>query len=226
MDNIVYKIINRSNKKYYIGSTYLEDRRMKCHTELYKAAIRQNNNLHLDMFIQGRDEFDIEVLYRTNDTIEASRMESRLIRENKDDKNMYNITLGASGRRVFYQSDIEFIREMYQSKSIYIEEAYNKYYKDIVTFRAFKKVWHGETFKDIKYWVYTPENKAWHFAKGQSRPGDKNGNSKLKLQDVLNIRKRRDLGEDRTCVYMDYQHLGITKSGFNRVWTNKTWTNV
>lgn len=224
--NIVYKITNIKNKRYYIGSTQCEIKRMKTHFLLYEAAWKQNNSLHEDILKYGLKYFNIDILFRTDDVVEASRLESKLIRDNKDGKLIYNKTLGASGRRVFYQSDITFIRNLYKQKDLYIEEAYKKYYKDIVTFRAFKKVWHGETFKDISYDVYTKENKDWHFAKGQSRPGESNGRSILKLEDVREIRKRKSEGEKLDEVYESYKHLGIKRSGFANVWFNRTWTNV
>lgn len=139
---------------------------------------------------------------------------------------MYNKSLGASGRRVFYYSDIKFIRELYNTRTMTTEQAYKTYYKDIVTFRAFKKVWHGETFTDICPEVFTKENKDWYFAKGQSRPCEKNGKSKLTNKDVQEIRKRKLNGEKPKEVYEDYKHKGILYDGFCSVWRGRTWKNI
>lgn len=75
------------------------------------------------------------------------------------------------------------------------------------------------------YEVYTAENKKWHFSKGQSRPGSKNGKSSLKEEDVILIRKRRDNGEDYNIVYKDYKDK-IQTGGFYSIWKNKTWKNL
>lgn len=172
-ENIVYKITNKLNQKYYFGSTSEKDKRMKKHFLLYKDTIKQNNELHKDVKKFGIENFNVEILFSSDNKIETSRMESKLIRENIGDEKMYNKSHGASGRRVFYLSDIEFIRNLYSTKTMTIEEAYERYYKDVVTFRAFKKVWHGDTFKDICSEVFTEENKKWYFSKGQSRPCEK-----------------------------------------------------
>lgn len=225
MEKIVYKITNKINGKYYIGSTKNERKRQMCHYEVYKSATKQNNELHLDILKYGKENFEYEILYSSDDNVQISRIESKLIRENSKDENMYNITLGASGRRVFYKSDIEFIRKLYNEKKLYITEAYEKYFKGIVSFRAFKKVWHGDTFKDIMYEVYTEENKKWHFSKGQSRKGEINGNSSLKTEDIINIRRRKNNNECKEEVFEDYKNI-IGKVGFSYIWNNKTWKHI
>lgn len=139
-ENIVYKITNKTNGKYYFGSTSNKEKRMKTHFLLYLDTIRQNNELHEDIKALGKECFEVEILLKSFDKVEASRFESDIIRKNVGDKQMYNKTYGASGRRVFYYSDIVFIRQLYNTRTMTIEEAYNTYYKDIVTFRAFKKV--------------------------------------------------------------------------------------
>lgn len=222
-NNIVYKITNKINNRFYIGSTKNEHRRMLSHFHLHSCVENQHNKLHMDIKELNEEDFSVEILFESDDMIEVSRMESKLIRENKNNKLMYNKTMGASGRRVFYKSDIIFIRELYGNKSIYINDAYDKYYKDLVTNRSFKKVWHGDTFKDIHYHVYTEENKTWHFAKGQSRPGSKNGKAVLCEDDVLKMRHRRDMGEKFNPVFKDYAHKGICRDGVMSVWNDKTW---
>lgn len=222
---ILYKITNLTNDRYYIGSTKNEDKRFKNHMGVYENAKSQNNELHKEIEELGVENFKIEILYSGSDNVEVSRMESKLIRQNKGDEKMYNKTLGAAGRRVFYESDIVFIRELYDKKELYITEAYDMYYKDVVSFRAFKKIWHGDTFKDIHYDVYNKENKLWHFAKGQSRPAENNGRSKLTKEDVINIRRRRDNNEESKHVFEDYRNL-VSHSVFRKVWKDKSWTSI
>lgn len=143
----VYKITCLKNNKFYIGSTYLYDVRLNVHFGriswdcIYDYMISEPNVIFKeDLNKYGFDNFKFEKICESEDKIEISRLESKIIRENSKNPLLYNITLGASGRRVFYESDIIFIRKLYDSKKMHINEAYNLYYKNIVTHRAFKKV--------------------------------------------------------------------------------------
>ena len=219
----LYKITNKINNRYYIGSTNNYEFRMKSHIE--KIGYFENHQeLYLDFLKYGTDVFIFEKLYESEDKIEVSRMESKTIRENMDDPLIYNNMKGASGRRVLREDDIIFIRDLYAKKELYIFEAYDKYYKNIITFRAFKKAWHGDTFKDIHYDVYTPENKKWHFSKGQSRQGEVNRSAIYTEEEVLDIRRRRDNGESRSEVRKIYPKG--TKECFYSIWNNKNWKHL
>lgn len=172
-------------------------------------------------------DFDIEIIKETSDIIEASRLESFLIRNFKNKELLYNSTLGAAGRRVFNDEDIIFIRNLYQEKKLYISDAYEMYYKSKVTFRAFEKVWHGDTFKDISYHVYTKENKDWHFSKGQSRPGNINGRSIFKEKEVIEIRKLKNSGLDFSEVKSMYNDKNdLAPNAFKGIWNYTTWKHI
>lgn len=224
MLNTVYKITNKVNGRFYIGSTHDLEYRLKVHFT-HKRASRVESDFYRDIDVFKKGNFKVESLLETEDSVLASREESRLIRENMGDELLYNKMVGASGRRVFYESDIIFIRELYNSKKLYINEAYEMYYKNIVSHRAFKKVWHGDTFKDTHYEVYTEENKAFHFALGQSRRGEINGKAVYKEFQVLDIRQRKKRGEDKQSVYKDYEYLNA-RGGFDMIWINKNWKYI
>lgn len=223
--NLIYKIINTKNNRFYIGSTEYEYRRFLNHFNLHDVCLNQNNDLHRDIMKYGKECFDVEILFRIEDRIKASRIEGKLIRENKDNLLLYNIVPGSSGRKVFYDDDIKLIRQLYSEKRLTCQEAYDRYFKEDVTRRAFEKAWFGESYKNIMYEVYTDENKSWHFSKKQSRPGEKNPNSKFKECDVIDIRTRQKLGEDKKSVYKDYIHVN-SKVGFDSIWKNRTWKNI
>lgn len=75
--------------------------------------------------------------------------------------------------------------------------------------------------------VFTKENKKWYFAKGQSRPNEKNGRSILTKEDVIDIRLRKEKGENKKDVFKSYENRGITLSGgFSSIWSGKTWKNI
>lgn len=172
-------------------------------------------------------DFDIEIIKETDDIVEASRLESYLIRNFENKSLLYNSSLGASGKRVFKEDDIIFIRNLYQEKRLYISDAYEKYYKDKVTFRAFKKVWHGDTFKDISQHVYTDENKRWHFSKGQSRPGNTNGRAVFSEEEVIEIRKLKNSGLDFNEVKNMYNDKNQTAPlAFKGIWNYTTWKHI
>lgn len=223
---IVYKITNTTNNKFYFGSTSDFEFRMFTHNKYSHCNFTKlHKELYEDILSLGFDKFNIEKIDECEDIVKSSRLESSLIRQNIGNPLMYNVSLGASGRRVFYEEDIRFIRKLYKSKEIYIEDAYDNFYKDIVTFRAFKKVWHGETFKDISYDVYTEENKSFHFKHGQSRVGEVNGTSKYTEKEVLEIRKRKQNGETKASVYKDFEYKNA-RGGFEGIWLNQTWKHL
>lgn len=225
---ILYKITNKINNKYYIGSTSEYNKRMQTHIligikeEGNSNKVSDKQDLYHDLDKYGLESFDFEILATSKDKVVISRLESKFIRENYNDKLSYNISKGASGRRVLYKEDVEFIRELYNERKLTIDEAYNKYYKGIITHRAFKKAWFGDTFKDVKYEVYNDENKAWHFAQGQSRKGEQNGSSKYTEKEVISIRNRRDNGEKLNDVWKDYKDKSL-KVTFRDIWNNKSW---
>lgn len=226
----LYKIVCNVNNKFYIGSTSDFDVRLSehignCKNEKYKVHYKRCPKLYDDIINLGFENFTYIKLYESEDKIEISRKESKLIRENIGNELMYNNVLGASGRRVLSDEDVCFIRDLYASKTIYIKEAYDIYYKDIITYRAFKKCWHGDTFPDIHYDVYTKENKEWHFSKGQSRPGEKNRASKYTEEEVISIRKRRDSGESKADVWKDYKGRSHRNS-FYAIWYDRNWKHL
>lgn len=221
----VYKITNVVNKRYYIGSTSNIEDRFSVHMSEDSKDKYPSNDFYKDIHTYGRDKFRIDIIYECKDIIEASRIESELIRSNKNDELIYNKMMGASGRRVFSDKDIIFIRNIYESKTMYIQEAYDEYYDEVVSFRAFKKAWHGDTFKDISYHVYTEENKRFHFSLGQSRKGEINRSAIFTEGDVIDIRTRKSKGEDKKSVKDDYAHLNAPH-GFDGIWRGDNWKHV
>lgn len=225
MKNIVYEIRNKKNGKFYIGSTEAPESRLRVHLDVIGNVVNQKNELHNDIKIYGKESFTTIIIKETYDKIEASRLESALIRENKDNHLCYNISQGASGRRVFYDSEIEFIRILYGECKMIGSEVYEKYFKDKVTERAFSKVWNGGTFKNICYDVYTNENKLWHSSKSRSLAGEKNGMAIITEEDVIFIRTQKKNGKSRFEVYDLYKDR-LTRGSFECVWYNQNWKHV
>ena len=225
MKNIVYKITNNITGEIYFGSTEHQNIRMREHFGFPERNSKQNNKLHSDILNLGKDNFSVEILFETGDKIESSRVESNLIRENIGNDMCYNISCGASGRRVFYDSEIVFIRELYGECRMIGSEVYDKYFKDKVTERAFSKVWNGETFKDICYHVYNSNNKSWHSSKSRSLSGEKNGMAIITEDDVRFIRTQKKNGRTRFEIYEFYKDK-LTKGSFECIWYNQNWKHV
>lgn len=72
--------------------------------------------------------------------------------------------------------------------------------------------------------VYTAENKLFH-SHNTGNKGVKNGRVLVTEQDVINIRKRKLLGETRANVYQDYKDK-IKLGGFDSIWYGMTWKTV
>lgn len=225
MKNIVYKIINKTDGKFYFGSTKNLEKRIDVHFNPLSGSERQHNNLHKDIEKLGKENFIVEIVCETSDDIEAARIEGAMIRDNTDNVLCYNIANGSSGRRVFYDSEIIFIRKLYEMCEMIGSEVYEKYFYDKVTPRAFSKVWNGETFKDIYYHVYTEDNKSYHASKSRSLAGAKNGMAILTEEDVRNIRQKRKDGLSRIDVYEEYSNL-LTRGSFECVWYYSNWKHI
>ena len=55
--------------------------------------------------------------------------------------------------------------------------------------------------------------------------GSNNGNSKTSEEDVLNIRIRKNNGEQKKTVYMDYKDK-ISERNFKAIWLYQTWKHI
>ena len=58
-----------------------------------------------------------------------------------------------------------------------------------------------------------------------NQDGVLNHMAKFTEEEIISIRKRRDNGENKECVYMDYSDR-VLKQSFDKIWDNKSYKNI
>ena len=93
------------------------EQRIKAYYKISRyKKVQPNNELYQDIRKYGEENFIVEILFENENIVEASRYESNIIKENIKDPLIYNKSIGASGRKVLRDTDIVFIRDLYQKK--------------------------------------------------------------------------------------------------------------
>lgn len=228
----IYKIENKISKKCYIGLSINIEKRIKDHFS--KAFIKDkeyNKSLYRAIRKYGKENFNSTIL---EECLQEELFEKEIYYINKYNSyyNGYNETLGGEGvitnsgekhsRHKLTEKEVIDIRKRYNNKERN-SEVY-EIYKDKIGRSGFQKIWNGYTWKNVMFEVYTKENKEFHRQNTGSK-GSANHKSKVNEQDVLDIRQRRNLGEDKNEVFEDYK-IYIKRPGFNQIWNNTTWKNI
>lgn len=235
----IYKVTNKINNKIYIGCSKNIRKRWtdhKCNSH------NPNDNSYNTKFYRalrkyGIENFTHEVLEEcTEDVLFEKEIQYIKDFNSTDDNIGYNTSIGgdASGlnnsgenhaNHKLLEIDVIDIRTLYAKKEKSSREVYEELYSDRINWTGFRKIWNGYTWKNIMMDVYTKENKEWHKLKSNSRSGSKNGSTLLTENDVLDIRTRRNSGEDRSSIYDDYKKK-ISRKGFGFIWNDNTWKNI
>lgn len=227
----IYKITNLINGHSYIGKSVDIIKRWTTHkTNAFNINSKEYDKvLYVAIRKYSLDNFKFEVL---EETIDFEEREKYWIAYYDTFNHGYNETIGGEignmqhgenhSNAKLSKQDVIDIRDAYNNHER-CKEVYLKY-QDRIQFNGFHKIWKGETWKNVHMDVYTLENKEFHkHNTGQS--GSSNGRSKLKEEDVYNIRLRKKNGETCQQVYQDYQHL-ITKGSFENVWGGYNWKHI
>jgi len=192
---LIYKITNTINLKLYIGLTTVS---LKERWSGHKAAANNGTNKHLynSMRYYGIDKFKIEEIDQAKTLQELGEKERYYIKlyETQNPDKGYNLTAGgernqydANPRARLSLDEVIQIREIYSMCELSCKDCW-EIYKDKISFSAFQKVWEGTTWKGILDEVYTSEALSIQKTK-RSLPGEKNPNSILSNEEVLEIRK-------------------------------------
>lgn len=234
----IYKITNKENSKVYIGCSKNIKKRWYDHKS---NSHNKNDNCYETKFYRamrkyGTDGFTYEVLEECTEDIMYEREKYYIKKFNStDDEFGYNISNGgdASGldnsgenhaNHKLTEQDVRDIRTLYAKKEMSSKEAY-ELYSERINWTGFSKIWNGYTWNKVMMDVYTEENKKWHKSKSCSRSGSNNRSSLLNESDVLDIRTRRNLGEERESIYADYKDK-ISRNGFGFVWNDVNWKHI
>lgn len=230
----VYKITNNINGKCYIGASKDIEKRFKEHKNSFNKPSLYEKTLYVAFRKYGIENFSFEVLEETSEET-MFILEKHWIKYYKSFYEGYNDTLGGEGGyapgelnnlSLLKDEDIISIRTSYKNKESRIE-VYQAY-KDKISFSGFCAIWIGSNWKHIMSEVYTDELKDYHMrhaSKKGHNSGEANGQAKLSVEEVTNIRMRKKNNEPKQRVYKDYNNK-ISYSGFDCVWRNISWKGI
>lgn len=191
----IYLIKNDVNDLVYVGQSVDIENRIKQH---FFASSKQT----IDKAIRtiGKEHFSCEVLEEcTADKLDER--EKYWINFYDSRRKGYNRTNGgrgiggdASPRAVLTEDIVIAIRDCY-ANHIPFRDVVSMFSDLGVKPRGLKKIWLGETWKNVHMDVYTPENKEWHKTKaaGHCRVGDQS-NKKLNPQEIQKIIEMHNSG--------------------------------
>lgn len=232
----LYVITNKINGQKYIGQTVHLQRRWKDHQRL---AFTENHKeydktLYRAMRKYGIENFSFSVLEYIENKNQLGQREQYWIEYYDTYKNGYNESPGGdggsvkghckhetNGRALLTEQDVRLIRTKF-AEGISKRDCY-LFVKDKISYYGFTQVWSGKSWSDIMPEVYTEEN-----IKRNARLGwsvDQSNKRLLAIEEVQDIRKRKQNGESPKRVYQNYQHQ-LSKSSFDGVWYNKTYKDV
>ena len=123
--------------------------------------------------------------------------------------------------KVVTEEEVKCIRDLYNLGELTKKEVLEKF--PHINTNTFNDIWYGNTFLHIQSEY---ENKR---VKGIKLPpkqdGEMNPCAKYTNNDVVNIRRRRDEGENIKKVYQDYLNKSKYET-FKNIWKNKTYKGV
>lgn len=216
---VIYKITNLVNNKIYIGQTSNFELRIKQHMN---SVNFKNVNMPIKHAIikYGWNNFKTEIIEKCCIS-DINEKEVYWIKYyNSRVPNGYNIKQGGESnigddnpRARLTNKEVEEIRNIFASKTLFIRDVYSLY-NDRISFSAFEKIWQGITWKNIKYEVYTDDNKKYHNTKSKSLSGALNGNGVFSDEDVL---RYRILYKTLTSIEI-YNSFSITEVKYEAFW--------
>lgn len=160
----IYQYVNKINGHIYIGLSKNIERRIKEHK---KSAFNPNDkdyNLPIHRAIRkyGENNFDINILEECADEELQDREKYWIKYYNSYElQEHYNLTPGGEisgennihrgeehGNAKLTESQVKMCRLFY-SQGKRSKDIYNKYFKDIINWGGFERMWHGKTWKHV-----------------------------------------------------------------------------
>lgn len=231
----VYRIFNNINGKSYIGVSNDIEKRWKTHKTIYDNPLNKEyqKTLYKAFRKYGLENFSFEVLEEFTNSEKLYEREKYWIKIYDSFENGYNDSEGgefgsvkghcrgeSNGRAKLTEQDVIQIRIDYKNH-ITKQQSYSKF-KDKITFGGFGGVWTGKTWSYIMPEVFSEENKKWHATQGKANAGERNGSALLTKEQILDIRNKKSMKEDKKEVYKKYSEI-IAYSTFEQIWYNMTY---
>lgn len=216
---IVYKSINKTNKKIYIGITTRSLNR-RIYEHLFNAKNNSQTKFHRAIRKYGSDNFEWSIIYKGESLEEIFKKEIFFIQKFNSYKNGYNMTIGGD-------SGFGFKGEEHPNSSINEETA--------------KKIIHLITHTDLKYREIseitdTPKSTVLHVAFGNSwshlydeAPFKNRPETALKLNKI-----DLDMAKDIVCMLENTNFnqleiskiLNVTRGNVQNIAMGKAWKEL
>ena len=200
----IYKIVNKSTGKTYVGQSNDIERRFKEH-----QTKGSTSRIPVDVAIQkyGKDKFLYEILEECS-IEELNSKETYWINQLDTVKNGYNCNEGGEqasvgesiGRAKLTEEDIKDIRIAYNEHKKQ-KEVYQKY-QDLISFNHFQNIWQGRVWRHIMPEVFTEENKKYYIY--ENSKGALSATAEFSNEEIITIRKRY-VNENAKIIYEDYK---------------------
>lgn len=222
MDKIsgIYVITNQINGKQYVGlSKNCLKRWFDHYSKSYHSTKKEDKEkvLYMAMRKYGRDNFSFQIIEECPEN-KLSEREKYWINKLDTYKNGYNETLGGEtsgpknvhigeehGMAKLTEQDVIKCRKWYQEGKA-SKEIWEQYYKEIMTYSGFQKMWEGKTWKHVMPEVF-----------------EKNPRPRRKYSDELVQEIKRKYNEDKmSCaeIYHFYNEE-ISRTTINNICNNR-----
>lgn len=245
----IYAIENKLNHKMYVGMTNNYKKRIEYH--LYELRHNKHHSKKLQRAFNkyGEENFEFLVLLETDKMEGLELKEKEFIKKFDTYKNGYNCSEGGEKLPNYKQPEktrkallkrnkgnkYSLGKKMPQSAKEKISKSNSgkrngmygrKHTEEELKIMSIKAKENWKNNYDKIYKKISEANKSEKRRKEVSKQmsGENNIKSKLKEEDVIEIRKRYDNGEKPRFILKDFPQ--ITKSGLMKICLRKTWKNI
>lgn len=225
----IYKITNKINNNSYIGKSVDIYNRWRTHKNTAFNASPNNVQYEYALYRAirkyGIDNFEMSIIEVVADASTLNDREQFWIAYFDTFNNGYNETEGGDGitgrsgekhiNHKLTMSDVIDIRVRWASCTESVRDIFVDYDQKIHK-TGFKKIYTWQTWKNVLPELNTVKNREWHKHNSLafSNPGNMNPRAILTDSQVIDIRKRYQLGEKIKDIYEDYKYTGITLGSF------------
>ena len=230
----VYKITNIKNQQCYIGISSNVFKRWHTHiNNIYNDKCPEKDKaLYRAMKKYGVENFTFQIIEFCSEN-ELQQKEIQWINYFNSYHNGYNETVGGDIGGFNRDGELHPNHKVTIEDVVDIRTRYGKLerrktvwelYKNKIGKSGFEKIWKGETWKNVIMEVYTEENKQYH-KMNTGNNGSSNGRALLTVEQVQDIRQRKQKGEPISEVLKEYENVVSARYLYN-VWNGYTWKEI